>query len=71
MNITDIKVVMTGNHELLIENYKGIIDYQENRIMISGKSEKLLVLGKHMCIDYYSRYDLNIRGRIESLQWIE
>ena len=70
MNLADIKVVMTGTGEVMIENYKGIAEYQEEKILVCGSHEKLLVLGSSLTIDYYSKYDLHILGKIESLQWI-
>ena len=31
LNTTDVKVIMIGNHELLIENYCGIGEYLEQK----------------------------------------
>lgn len=70
MDIADIRAAMTGDHELTIENYKGIAEYQGDRILVCGKDQKLLVTGCGLFIDYYSRFDLHILGRIESLQWL-
>ncbi|MDE6529817.1 MAG: YabP/YqfC family sporulation protein [Lachnospiraceae bacterium] len=70
MDIADIRAAMTGDHELTIENYKGIAEYQGDRILVCGKDQKLLVTGCELFIDYYSRFDLHILGRIESLQWL-
>ncbi len=70
MDIADIRVAMNGDHELMIENYKGIAEYQGDRILVCGRDQKLLVTGCGLCIDYYSRFDLHILGRIESLQWL-
>lgn len=70
MDIADIRAAMTGDHELTIENYKGIAEYQSDRILVCGRDQKLLVIGCGLCIDYYSRFDLHILGRIESLQWL-
>lgn len=70
MDIADIRAAMTGDHELTIENYKGIVEYQDDRIIVCGREQKLLVTGYGLCIDYYSKFDLHILGRIESLQWL-
>ena len=71
MDIADIRAAMTGDHELTIENYKGIAEYQDDRILVCGRDQKLLVTGYGLFIDYYSRFDLHILGRIESLQWLK
>lgn len=70
MDIADIRAAMTGDHELTIENYKGIAEYQDDRILVCGRDQKILVTGCGLFIDYYSRFDLHILGRIESLQWL-
>lgn len=71
MNMTDIRIVINGQTDLLIENYKGIAHYQEDCVVICGKNKRVRINGSHLIIDYYSKFDLHIKGNIESLVWTE
>ncbi len=69
LNTTDVKVIMIGNHELLIENYCGIGEYLEQKIVVRGRNRKLIIEGDNLLIEYYSKYDLKISGILHSLRW--
>lgn len=62
-------VTMYGNNELFIENYKGLIEYTNQRINIQGKHYSILVTGSNLVIDYFSNDDMKITGIIKSLEY--
>lgn len=66
----EFRIRMIGNLELWVENYKGIVDYTENRIVLQGKHLCLAVQGKQLSIEYYTNEDMKITGRIHCLQYI-
>ena len=47
-------VTVMGNRELLLENYKGILEYEKEYIRIQAKSCRILVRGKNLNISYYT-----------------
>lgn len=66
----DSIVTATGNTELLIENYKGILQYSDELILLQGKNRKIELKGKRLNIVYYTNEDMKINGMIESISFI-
>lgn len=62
-------VTVTGRAELTIENYKGILDYQPDRIRLSLKRGQIEIHGKTLKIEYYTNDDMRISGRIDRIEY--
>ena len=62
-------VTITGRGEVLIENYKGILEYTEDHIKIQAKNMKLTVSGKQLSIAYYTNEDMKVTGFIKSIEY--
>ena len=60
-------VTITGNKEIYVENYKGIIEYEKNCIKIQTKNCRISFIGKNMEIIYYTNVDMKIIGALESV----
>lgn len=63
-------VTVTGNTEAFVENYKGMIEYTEESILLQGKTCKIHIVGKKLSIDYYTNEDMKISGRIRSVEYL-
>lgn len=59
-----------GNKELRIENYKGIIEYMDELIVLQGKKEKIMIEGTRLSVDYYSNEDMKIVGNISIIRYL-
>ena len=57
-------VTMYGKHELWVENYKGLIEYTKENIIIQGKDARIKVCGTDLFVDYYSNEEMRIVGKI-------
>jgi sporulation protein YqfC len=62
-------VTITGKSEILIENYKGIIEYTGEKIRIQTKTCQVMVMGKQLLIEYYTNEEMKIIGEIRAVQY--
>ena len=62
-------VTITGNRESFIENYKGILEYTTESIVLQGKNCKISFEGRQMSIDYYTNEDMKISGTIDTVRY--
>lgn len=63
-------VTLTGRTEAWVENYKGIIEYSTEAILLQGKSCQICFTGKRLSIDYYTSEDMKISGCIEYIRYL-
>ena len=63
-------VTVTGNREAFIENYKGILEYTTESIVLQGKNTKICFEGSSLSIDYYTNEDMKISGKIDTLRYL-
>ncbi len=65
-----MRVTMTGNKEAWIENYRGILEYTENLILLQGKTCQACFEGTGLSIDYYTNEDMKISGCISCVKYL-
>jgi len=63
-------VTVTGNTDAFVENYKGIIEYTNQQILLQGKTCKIEICGRRLNIVYYTNEDMKISGWIESVRYL-
>lgn len=63
-------VTVTGNSEAFVENYRGIIEYTGEVILLQGKTCKIEITGKRLSIVYYTNEDMKISGWIEQIRYL-
>ena len=61
------KIVIIGFNELMIENYKGILEYEEYYIKLSTYIGCININGFNLKLDKMTEDSLKIVGKIESL----
>lgn len=67
---TDIpKITMLGFNELLIENYKGILEYQEFFIRLNTYIGIININGFNLNLSEMTTDDILITGKIESVDF--
>ena len=63
-------VTVTGTIEAFVENYKGILEYSADCILLQGKNCKIEITGKRLNIVYYTNEDMKISGRIAAVRYL-
>lgn len=65
-----VLVTVTGNTEMLVENYRGIIEYTSERIRVQTKNCQVQVQGQQLLIAYYTNDEMKITGNICQIQYL-
>ena len=65
-----LRVTLTGNCEVWIENYSGILEYTGERILLQAKTCQVCLEGSRLSIDYYTNEDMKISGNISTLRYL-
>lgn len=60
------KVTIIGFDEMLIENYKGILEYEEFYIKISTSIGNVNINGFNLSLEQVTEDDISVKGTIES-----
>lgn len=62
-------LTLTGQYEMNIENYRGIMEYTEQLIRVKIRGGQVKLTGKHLEIIYYTNTDMQIVGKIEKIEF--
>lgn len=68
---TESKITIMGFNEMLIENYKGILEYQEFYIRISTYIGIININGFNLNLTEMTSDDIMITGKIENVDFEE
>lgn len=60
------KVTIIGFDEMLIENYKGILEYEEFYIKVNTSMGNININGFNLNLEQVTEDDISIKGTIES-----
>ena len=67
INNYNTKITILGFDEILIENYKGILEYEEFYIKINTEIGEININGFNLSLKQITDDDILIKGKIESL----
>ena len=62
-------VTVTGRRSLVLENYKGILSYDDDCIVIQTRDCKVSVCGSRLKVDYYTNEEMKIVGLIHQISY--
>ncbi len=62
----DPKITIIGFDEMLIENYKGILEYEEFYIKVSTSIGNININGFNLSLEQVTEDDISVKGTIES-----
>ena len=56
-----------SNRQIYIENYRKLILYTDQEIIVDAKDCRVRILGNSLFINYYSKYEMIIIGSISEV----
>lgn len=62
-------LTMTGQMELCLENYRGIIEYTDTVVRIQTKIGQIKVSGRNLLVAYYTNDEMKVNGCIDSIEY--
>ena len=62
-------VTMTGQIDVCIENYRGIIEYTDVLVRVKTKIGQIKVTGKELQIEYYTNDEMKVTGHITAVEY--
>lgn len=63
----DVNIRLSGRYQIFIENYRYIIEYSEGVVKIQCKNGRIKILGNRLCIEYFSKDEMLIKGVVNQL----
>lgn len=61
---------LTGQQELDIENFRGLVAFTDNQILLNVKDGRLEIEGERLNMNYYSNDAIKITGKIIHIHYI-
>lgn len=65
------KMIMVGNSDLVIENYKGVIEYEPERIRLNTVTGVVKITGRMLTIREITSEDVMVSGDISTLEFLK
>ena len=62
------KISITGFNEMIIENFKGILEYEEFLVRINTHIGIISISGYQLSLENMTDDDIKVKGKIESLE---
>lgn len=63
-------LTVTGQTELTVENYRGILEYTEFLIRIQTRIGQIRITGKNLMIEYYTNDEMKITGKVTEIKYV-
>ena len=66
---SDIKITLNGFDEILIENYKNILEYQDILIKVNTFEGVITIYGFNLKLEQMTDEDIKVIGKIDSIEF--
>lgn len=65
---SDVKITIAGFDEILIENYKNILEYQDILIKINTFNGAITIYGSNLKLEQMTDEDIKVKGKIDTIE---
>ena len=65
---SDVKITMNGFEELLIENYKNILEYQDILIKVNTFEGAVTIYGFNLKLENLTDEDIKVKVKIDTIE---
>jgi sporulation protein yqfC len=62
------KITITGFNEMIIENFKGILEYEDYYIRINTSLGIININGYELKLENMTNDDIKVKGKVESIE---
>ena len=62
-------VTLTGQMDMIIENYGGIVEFSQEKITLSTSAGAMVINGEGLDIRYMNSQCVNIKGKIDLISY--
>ncbi len=66
---SDVKITINGFDELLIENYKNILEYQDILVKVNTFEGAITVYGFNLKLENLTDEDIMVKGKIDTIEF--
>lgn len=66
---TDVKLTVNGFDEVLIENYKNILEYQDILIKLNTFEGSISIYGFNLKLEQLTDEDIKVKGKIDTIEF--
>jgi len=66
---SDVKITINGFDELLIENYKNILEYQDILIKVNTFEGAITIYGFNLKLENMTDEDIKVKGKIDTIEF--
>ncbi len=63
-------ISMTGNKEMIIENFKNIVQYFPEKLILKCQNNQIQISGSQLVIELYSKEEIKIKGEIKEIKFL-
>ena len=65
------KMIISGNQHLVIENHRGVIEYEPSIIRVGTKLGELKITGAGLTLVSVYKEELTVTGKIEQVEMVD
>ena len=65
----DAVITLTGDTEILVENYRGILEYSQCHILVQANRSRIRIQGEHLESLYYTNDEMKICGKFSAVSY--